>query len=154
MTSVEEAAFGRLLAGITRAYAQSDVDYLTKEAETANVDTLRRMFGFLLEGKVDDFAALLTDDIEFELAGVPAWNGRSMGREAVIAAITRNFATVANQQPVIRSLVAQGEEIALFLEERGAFRETSESYHIYAVQWFTFRGGNVSRIREVVGAVS
>ena len=154
MTNVEEAAFGRLLAGITRAYAQSDVEYLKKEAETANVDTLRRMFGFVLEGKIEEFAALLTEDIEFELTGLPAWNGRAMGREAVIAAIGRNFATVANQEPVIRSLVAQGEEIALFIEERGTVRATQEAYHLYAVQWFTFRGGKIARIREVVGAIA
>ena len=152
MTGVDESAFGKLLSGINRAYAQGDPTYLDKGPEAANVEFLQNVFRRLLEGPPADLAACLTDDVEFEWIGLPAWNIHVRGRDEVLAAIHRNFSSVSKQEPVIRNLVAQGDEIAMWIEEEGTLREGGASYHLHAVQWFTFRGGKIARIREVIGS--
>lgn len=150
MTSVHETAFGRLIDGIHRAFARGDDRYLEKSTEAANVALLRQAYIHLLEDRPEDFAACLANDVTFEIRGLPVWNCQVNGRAETLAAITRNFSTIAEQSPEMLDLVAQGEMVCLMIEERGRLHNAAEPYHLLASQWFTFRDGKIASIREFI----
>ena len=153
MTAVESNHFGPLLAGITRAFADGDQMYLAKAEETTNVELLRIVFSHLLEGRPAEFSACLAEDVVFEVAGFPIWSGLARGREAVMAAVKRNFSMLDAQIPEVKQLVAQGNQVVLLLEERGRFAGTGGAYHFNVAQWFTFHEGKIARIHEIIGSV-
>ncbi len=77
-------------------------------------------------------------------------DGSWQGRSRVVEAARSNFGQISDQRPEIESIASQGENIAVLFRESGALRSEGRAYRVRVVQWFTFSGGKVSRINEIV----
>jgi len=137
------------------AFMAGDPASAAKEPERANVDHLARLVHAISSGRFDEFRALLADDVEYELLGPPGspWPFRVRGADAVTAAIEENFASVAEQMPEVLAMSAQGDTVMLMARERGRWRATGAPYEHLLAQQFTFRDGQLSVFRSVVGEV-
>ena len=78
--------------------------------------------------------------------GFAPMSGPVHGRRHAFDIIRRNFALVRNQKPVIESMVASGDTIALLVREHGVLVTSGEAYGMRAAQWFTFEGGKLRKI--------
>jgi ketosteroid isomerase-like protein len=76
--------------------------------------------------------------------------GTWRGRDAVVAATRTNFARLDGQKPEIIDMIAQGDKIAVLLRESGVIASTGQAYSVRGVQWFTFVGGKIKRIEEII----
>jgi hypothetical protein len=56
---------------------------------------------------------------------------------------------IENQEPEIRSVVAQGDVVVIVAHERGRFRDSRRPYALHWVQMFMFRDGRVARFRQI-----
>jgi ketosteroid isomerase-like protein len=135
---------------VQEAFLEGDPDVTTKSMEADNVRCLQRQYQAIVAG---DFAAaldLFTDDVELEIVGPPEmpFAGMWRGREAVGAALRRNFSLVADQQPEIHSVTAQGDTVVVVARERGTYVPTGRGYDLHWVQLFQFRDGRMARVRE------
>jgi ketosteroid isomerase-like protein len=126
---------------------QSDL----KATEATNVRRLQEQYRAIARGDFQPAIAMMDEAVEFELcisAKVPI-SGRWRGLAEVNAAMQRNFGSLADQQAELLDVVAQGDTVVLFAEERGKVRATGAPYHIKWAQFFTFRDNKVVRIRGV-----
>ena len=117
------------------------------EAEHQNV--LHSAYRAVADGRFEEFANFVTEDVELSISGWPPMDGIWRGRQEVVAATRKNFGMVDVQQPQIERVLAQGEMIVVLLKERGTLRADGQAYYLRAVQWFTFRDGKISRIDEI-----
>jgi ketosteroid isomerase-like protein len=133
------------------AFRKGDPSASTKRPEAENVRLLQEQYRAI--GRHDFNAALayFADDVELEVLGPPDLPivGHWHGRAEVATALAKNFALLADQEPVIHDLVAQGDSVVLFIRERGRFLPTGRGYDVTFVQMFQFRDGKVFRIREI-----
>jgi hypothetical protein len=60
---------------------------------------------------------------------------------------------LAEQKPEIESMIADGDRIALLLRENGILKSNGQAYSVRGVQWFTFAGGKISKIDEIVASI-
>ncbi|HLA63580.1 MAG TPA: nuclear transport factor 2 family protein [Rhodothermales bacterium] len=146
MTQFADPAFGSVMM---RAFVGGDADAKAKAAEAANVQTVERLYAAIVEGT--GLSGLCTPDVEFEIVGPPGvpMAGRHVGLAAVEAAAKSNFALLEEQRPVIESVIAQGDEVVVFIQETGRFRPTGRPYKMLAIQHFTVRRGRIVRFREL-----
>jgi ketosteroid isomerase-like protein len=123
-----------------------------EEAQARHVAILQDVFAAIGRGDFDAMADACCDDVELDIAGPPSvpFVGVWKGRDDVVAAIRRNFAMLEGQRPEIESLSAQGDHVILILRERGRYIATGAAYSWRAAQVFTFDGGKIRRIREIV----
>jgi ketosteroid isomerase-like protein len=92
----------------------------------------------------DDFDAAgpyLAEDMDMDIHGPSHMSGSWSGREAVLAALRRNFNSVTEQRPKILEMVEAGGKIAVRIEEGGRFRESKALYSFRGIQWFRFEDG-------------
>jgi ketosteroid isomerase-like protein len=80
-------------------------------------------------------------------------DGTWRGREEVLAATRRNFAEVADQKPAVESMISQGDSVAVLLRESGILKSSGQPYSVRGVQWFTFAGGKIKKIDEIVASI-
>jgi ketosteroid isomerase-like protein len=147
--SIHDTSIERFIDRLHEAFLDGDVAAGGKAVETANVQRLQEQYRAIARGDFAPVIANMAEDIEMDLHG-PAEvgiNGCWRGLTEVVAAMQRNFATLAEQQAELLSVVAQGDTVTLFVEERGKLRATGISYHLRWVQLFTFRDGKVHRVR-------
>lgn len=128
-----------------------DPDAAARPVESGNVRRLLEMYAAV--GR-SDFAAVverMTDDIVMTITGPPGhpFNGRWVGRTAVLEALGRNFAMVDEQDVQIISVVAQGETVIVIARERGRYRPSGEPYEGEWAQVFGFRDGRLEAMREI-----
>jgi ketosteroid isomerase-like protein len=124
----------------------------TRGASTMSQEQYRA----LARGDFQPAIALMAEAVELELhtpADLPI-SGGWRGVAEVAAAMQRNFGSLAEQQAELLEVVAQGDTVVLFAEERGKIRATGASYHIRWVQMFTFRDDRIVRIRGVAAPLS
>ncbi len=114
---------------------------------------LHAAYDAIIQGDFDVFGESVTDDVELNISGFGPMNGTWRGRNEVVAATRKNFAEVEHQQPTIEGMIAQGDCIAVLLRESGTFKSSGKAYSIRGVQWFTFAGGKIKRIDEIVASV-
>jgi ketosteroid isomerase-like protein len=114
---------------------------------------LHAAYGAIIQGNFDTFGGAVTDDVELNICGFGPLDGSWRGRQDVVAATRKNFAEIESQQPEIESMVRQGDCVAVLLRETGVFKSSGEAYSIRAVQWFTFEGGKIRRIDEIVSSI-
>jgi len=127
-------------------------DKLLARVQTLEADhqsILHSVYSAVAHGRFDEFAGLVTEDVELHITGMAPMDGVWRGRDAVVAATRKNFAMVDAQQPQIENMIAQGNMVAVLLNERGTFREDGRAYSVRVVQWFTFSGGKISRMDEI-----
>jgi ketosteroid isomerase-like protein len=138
--------------GSKRPSIEDDADAGGKLAEARNVGLLREQYRAIARGDLDAAADLFHDDVEFEITGPPAIPvlGLWRGRADVMDAVRRNFGMLDSQAPEVRSVVAQGDVVAVVAHERGRIRTTGAPYALHWVQIVTFRDGKVARVHEIV----
>jgi ketosteroid isomerase-like protein len=114
---------------------------------------LHAAFDAIIQGNYEVFGESVTDDVELSIRGFSAMEGTWRGREEVVAAARKNFAMLAEQKPEIESMIADGDRIALLLRENGILKSNGQAYSVRGVQWFTFAGGKISKIDEIVASI-
>lgn len=136
---------------LTTCFEADDPGVAAKALEQANVRAVVGLFQNLGRADLDAFIDGVTDDVELEIQA-PAefpFTRRATGRHALRAAIEHNFGALADQQPEVLNLVAQGNCIVLIGRERGRLRASDAPYDTQFVYEFMLRAGKVSRIREL-----
>jgi ketosteroid isomerase-like protein len=128
-----------------------------RPAATADISdlpaVLHNVYCAIIQGNLEAFGESVTDDVELNICGFGPMDGRWRGRNAVVEATRKNFALVADQQPEIEGMIAQGDCIAVLLRESGVLKSNGQAYSIRAVQWFTFADGKIKRIDEIVASL-
>jgi ketosteroid isomerase-like protein len=130
----------------------------TSSAATTDIKdpqtVLHAAFNAIIGGNFDAFGESITDDVELNIRGFGALDGTWRGRQEVVAATRRNFDLLASQKPQIESMISQGDSVAVLLRESGVLKSNGRAYNVRGVQWFTFADGKISKIDEIVAAVS
>jgi ketosteroid isomerase-like protein len=114
---------------------------------------LHAAFDAIIQGNFEAFGELVADDIELNVSGFGLLDGTWRGRDEVVAATRRNFSLVANQKPEIESIISEGDRVAVLLRESGVFKSDGQAYSVRGVQWFTFAGGKIKKIDEIVASI-
>jgi len=114
---------------------------------------LHRAYGAIIQGDFNSFGEHLAEDIELHIRGLGPLDGTWRGREKVLAATRRNFGEVADQKPAVEGMISQGDSVAVLLHESGIFKSSGQPYSVRGVQWFTFAGGKIKKIDEIVASI-
>ena len=137
-------------ATLTRLFEDGDPDALARPRERGHVECVSRVFGAVVAADYDAFAAELTDDVEIEIHGAAdlPFIRRARGRVEARELVAHNFAALADQEPRIVSLTAQGDTMVVIGRETGRVRATGKPYDLHFIYQFTFREGKLAKIRE------
>jgi ketosteroid isomerase-like protein len=114
---------------------------------------LHAVYAAVISGDFDALNGSVTDDVALNICGFPPINGTWKGRGEVVAAVRKNYGQLESQQPTIESMISQGDSIAVLMRETGVLRSTGQAYSVRGVQWFTFAGGRISKIDQVVASI-
>src|SRR5262249_2117835 len=146
-----QTAMVRFADKLNEAFREGDADIGNKRVEASNVGVLEAQYRALSAGDFATALAKFADDIEFEILGPPAmpFAGSWRGRDEVASVLGHNFSQVADQEPEIRSVTAQGDTVVIMAREKGRYVPTGRTYDLNWVQVFQFRDGQVVRIREL-----
>lgn len=147
-----DPVIARFIDRLHDAFHDGDEGAAHKALEQANVAKLQEQYRAVVRGDLAGFAALLSDDIDMEFMGegnLP-FAGRWQGREAVVAAVKKNFSLLEAQQPEIEAVVAQGDTVVVLARETGRVKATGRCYEVRWIQWHQFREGLLCRFREMV----
>src|SRR5271165_5560537 len=117
-------------------------------------EILHRAYASVIQGNFEAFADSVSDDVELHISGFAPMDGAWRGRQQVIDATRNNVALVSNQQPVIESMISQGDCVGVLLRESGILKSTGQPYSIRGVQWFTFSNGKIRRIDQIAAGVT
>lgn len=130
--SIHESSVARFLDRLEEAFHDGDGRSAEKAAEAANVRVLIDQYRAIVRNDFAAALALMDDAIEFELYAPPEVpiSGNYRGLPAVAEAMGRNYRSLADQEAVLLRVVAQGDDVVLFAEERGSVRATGHTYHI------------------------
>jgi len=141
----------RLIADVRRAFHLIDPEAASRPVESGNVRRLLEMYEAVGRSDFVGVVERMTDDVVMTITGTPGhpFNGRWVGRAAVLEAMGRNFAMVDEQEVQIVSVVAQGETVIVIARERGRYRPSGEPYEGEWAQVFGFRGGRLEALREI-----
>jgi ketosteroid isomerase-like protein len=153
--SIHPSSVERFVDRLHDAFSEGDQAADTKVAESGNVQQLQQLYRAIARGDFTPIAAALAEGIELELDGpleVPI-SGNWRGRTEVVSAVQRNFAALSEQQAEILAVVAQGDTVVLFAQERGKVRATGMPYHLRWVQLFTFHNETLVRVRGVAAPI-
>jgi ketosteroid isomerase-like protein len=119
-------------------------------ADEENRETLAAIYGAVGRGDFELFGEYLTEDVELDIRGMGPMDGVWRGRKDVVEAARANFANIDEQKPEIEAIVGQGNVTAVLFSEKGVLKPDGRTYKLRAVQWFTFVGGQIKRIDEIV----
>jgi ketosteroid isomerase-like protein len=122
---------------------------LNREASDPQA-ALHALYSAVIQGDFHRFAELVTEDVELHICGFGPMDGNWRGRGDVVAATQKNFALLSGQQPRIESMISQGDRVAVLIHESGVLKADQRSYSLRGVQWFTFEGGKLKRIDEIL----
>ena len=67
----------------------------------------------------------------------------------IVDTVRKNFAMLEDQNPVLLSIVAQGERVVCVVREQGRYAEDDRRYDMHAMQEFVFRDGKLERLLEI-----
>ena len=120
-------------------------------SEPDNVRTVRQLFACIGQGDIAGAVALLTVDVEWQVAGHPEivpWAGVRRGREQVARYLTILPETVELHELVPRELIAQGDAVVVLGHERSRVKPTDCECATDWVMVFTVREGLIARLRQ------
>jgi ketosteroid isomerase-like protein len=114
---------------------------------------LHAAYAAVINGDFDALGESMTDDVAVSICGFPPINGAWRGRAEVVAAARKNYGQLESQQPTIEGMISEGDSIAVLVRESGVLRSTGQAYSVRGVQWFTFAGGRISKIDQVIASI-
>jgi ketosteroid isomerase-like protein len=120
-------------------------------AGAANVAAVREQIDAIARGDYRAALAGAHPDLQLEIFAPPEfpWIRQARGIEAMMAAMTHNFASLDQQTPTIDNVIAQEDTVVLFGQEQGIIRATGAAYHVQFVHRFTFADGRLVHVRIV-----
>lgn len=132
-------------------FAQGDPDAGSKGLEMRNVAAVKAMVEAVARYDYDALARLVSDSVRLQILAPPdvPFIRNAEGAPAFLNAVRHNFAMVEEQNPVLLSIVAQGEAVVCIVREQGRYAEDGLRYDLHAVQEFVFREGKLERIFEI-----
>jgi ketosteroid isomerase-like protein len=140
-----------------REYADAmDAQFTTRlldrlrDAPDRKRGVLAEVYGAIIRGDFERYGSFLADDVELVIRGCARMAGHWRGRDEVVEATRRNFGQLEGQKPEVDSMIADGDVVAVLIQETGVFRQDKRSYRYRCAQWFTFEGDRIRRIEEIV----
>jgi ketosteroid isomerase-like protein len=132
-------------------FAKGDPEADGKSLEKRNVAAVKAMVEAVARDDYDALAKVVADSVRLKILAPPdvPFIRDAEGAPAFLAAVRRNFEMLEDQNPVILSVVAQGEAVVCILREQGRYVEDGRRYDMHAVQEFVFREGKLARIFEI-----
>jgi uncharacterized protein len=138
-------------AAIT-AHLQTVIDgAASTPAAVPHLQTLQAQIDAIARGDLATMLAHATDDVRLEIFAPPEfpWVRAARGAVAFRDAVAQNVGAMADQQPEIRDVFAEGDRVVLFGRETGTIRETGATYDVEFVERFTFRDGCLASVQIV-----
>jgi ketosteroid isomerase-like protein len=141
---------------LNRLYAAGDPQAEARRSEKEHVDTVTRFFDAVISSDLDAACAMLTDDVDVVLFSPPEFPlvRRASGPEEVRGLVTHNFSALANQQPEIQTITAQGDTLLMVGRESGTIRASGQPYDLHFVYQFNFRDGLICGVRQYTSLTS
>jgi hypothetical protein len=133
------------------AFAKGDPDVRSKSLEMRNVAAVKAMVEAIAREDYDEFARVLSHSVSLQILAPPdvPFIRSAEGAPAFLDAVRKNFAMLEEQNPVVLSIVAQGEAVVCIVREQGRYAEDGRRYDLHAMQEFVFREGKLARILEI-----
>ncbi len=124
----------------------------TKTDEQRNIETVQRLLTALSGGDLEGFAQEIDPEMELDIhcPDFFPWIRHAKGTEEVLAAVRQNFGVLAEQVPVVTSVVAQGDTVDIHAEETGLIHTTGTRYRISGLLQYKLRDGKVVHVREII----
>jgi len=144
------------IASVADGFERGDEQLDSKAREKQNVLRVQELYSAILAGDIAGFQAILSEDVEFEIAGpeeVP-FSGRAKGRTAAVELVQHNFGQLDSQSPQIEDVLAQGDTVVVVGNERGKLREAEQEYQMTWVQRFRFSGDSITHFLPVFDTAS
>jgi ketosteroid isomerase-like protein len=139
-----------LAAEVFTAFARDDPDAAARTTEQANLRIIQRMYEAFMRRDVVALLDDMAEDVEWNIVGpaeVP-FTGAVRGRGEVARVLQKSFATVRDQQPEVRQVVAEGDQVKVHGHERGVHQPTGSAYETSWVHVFTLSDGKVVKFHE------
>ena len=139
-----------LARNVFTTLAHDDPDAAARTTEQMNLQVIQRMYEAFLRRDVVALLDDMAEDIEWNIAGpaeVP-FTGAVRGRGEVVRVLQKSFATVKDQQPEVRQVMAEGDTVKVHGYERGTHQPTGNPYETSWVHVFTLHDGKVVKFHE------
>jgi ketosteroid isomerase-like protein len=131
-------------------FQRDEPDAAAKTAEQANLQVIQRLYEAFMRRDIVALLDGMAEDVEWNIAGpaeVP-FTGAVRGRGEVARVLQKSFATVRDQQPEVRQVVAEGDRVTVHGHERGVHQPTGSAYETSWVHVFTLSEGKVVKFHE------
>jgi uncharacterized protein len=139
------------LAGeVVTVFQRDDPDAAAKTTEQANLQVIQRLYEAFMRRDVVALLDGMSEDVEWNIAGpaeVP-FTGAVRGRGEVARVLQKSFATVQDQQPEVRQVIAKEDIVTVHGHERGIHQPSGKPYETSWVHVFTLRDGKVAKFHE------
>jgi ketosteroid isomerase-like protein len=141
--------FGRVTDRLADARARFS------DTTAAQISIIEDQIAAIARGDFEAALSRASADVELEIHAPPEFPfvRRARGPENLRSAITHNFGSVEDQQPVITNVLAESNVVVVFGNERGRIKSTGQPYHVEFVHRFTFADGGLQSIRIIVARV-
>jgi ketosteroid isomerase-like protein len=119
--------------------------------ERDNTRPVRQLFACFGQGDIAGVVALLTVDVEWQVAGLPEivpWAGVRRGRDQVARYLTIRPETVELHELVPRELIAQDDTVVVLGHERSRVKPTDRACVTDWAMVFTVQEGQIARVRQ------
>ena len=119
-------------------------------SEADNVSVVQRAFEAFGRGDAPAFLSLLSEDVEWTIAGPPSvpYAGERRGREGVAEFLKAIGGAVEMERFEPQEFIAQGDKVAVVGFERARLRSTGKAFDNPWVLLFTLRDGKITRFRS------
>jgi ketosteroid isomerase-like protein len=147
---MSQAATQSLAREVVSVFNRDHAGASAKIAEQKNVQIIQQLYDAFLRRDVVALLDGMDEDVEWRIDGpaeVP-FTGAARGHQEVARALQRSFATVRDQQPEIRHVIAEGDTVTVHGFERGKHLPTGNPYAASWTHVFTLRDGKVVRFHE------
>jgi ketosteroid isomerase-like protein len=122
----------------------------TPTTRAGHQEALHAVISAIAANDMEALERYFIEDVELHIHGFAPINGSWVGRSNVIAAATRNFQKLSQQDPRIETMVEQDDNIVWLLLESGYLKENGQRYELRGVIWWTFQGTQIRRIEEFI----
>jgi len=134
------------------SFLEGDSAAAKKELERRNVERMGALVEALGRDDFEKVRTLVHDDVTLAIVAPEEvrFIREAEGVEAFVDVCRRNYAMLGEMNPVVQSVVAQGEVVLCILRDRGSYAADGAPYATYAAQELTFRDGKLARVWEMI----